>query len=90
MENKPKTEILEYNVNWNSIKRACMRTIGKDAGDKEPPKSWKKKILICRHSPIRKGWITWKWSDIPYAISTHCLSKCGYAGMHGKINLVNL
>lgn len=66
-----KTEILEYNVNWNSIKRACMRTIGKDAGDKEPPKTWKKKILICRHSPIRKGWITWKWSDIPYAISTH-------------------
>ena len=72
MENKPKTEIIEYNVNWNSIKRACMRTIGKDAGDKEPPKSWKKKILICRHSPIRKGWITWKWSNIPYAISTHC------------------
>lgn len=66
-----KTEILEYNVNWNSIKRACMRTIGKDAGDKEPPETWKKKILICRHSPIRKGWITWKWSDIPYAISTH-------------------
>ena len=41
-----KTEILEYNVNWNSIKRACMRTIGKDAGDKEPPETWKKKILI--------------------------------------------
>lgn len=69
--NKPKTEILEYNVNWNSIKRACMRTIGKEAGDKEPPKAWKRKLLICRHSPIRKGWITWKWSDIPYAISTH-------------------
>jgi hypothetical protein len=69
--NKPKTEILEYNVNWNIIKRACMRTIGKEAGDKEPPKAWKRKLLICRHSPIRKGWITWKWSDIPYAISTH-------------------
>lgn len=49
-----KTEILEYNVNWNSIKRACMRTIGKDAGDKEPPETWKKKILICRHSPNKK------------------------------------
>lgn len=69
--NKPKTELLEFNVNWNSIKRACMRTIGKEAGDKEPPKEWKRKLLICRHSPIRKGWITWKWSDIPYAISTH-------------------
>ena len=69
--NKPKTELLEFNVNWNSIRRACMRTIGKEAGDKEPPKEWKRKLLICRHSPIRKGWITWKWSDIPYAISTH-------------------
>lgn len=71
MNNTPKTEILEYNVNWNSIKRAAMRTIGKDAGDKEPPELWKKKILICRHSPIRKGWITWKWASIPYSISTH-------------------
>lgn len=68
---KIKTEILEYNVNWNSIKRACMRTIGKEAGDKEPSKAWKRKLLICRHSPIRKGTITWKWPEIPYAISTH-------------------
>lgn len=68
---KIKTEILEYNVNWNSIKRACMRTIGKESGDKEPPKAWKRKLLICRHSPIRKGTITWKWPEIPYAISTH-------------------
>lgn len=68
---KIKTELLEYNVNWNSIKRACMRTIGKEAGDKEPPKSWKRKLLICRHSPLRKGSITWKWPEIPYAISTH-------------------
>lgn len=68
---KIKTEILEYNVNWNSIKRACMRTIGKEAGDKEPSKVWKRKLLICRHSPIRKGTITWKWPEIPYAISTH-------------------
>lgn len=68
---KIKTKLLEFNVNWNSIKRACMRTIGKEAGDKEPPKEWKRKLLICRHSPIRKGWVTWKWPEIPYAISTH-------------------
>lgn len=68
---KIKTELLEYNVNWNSIKRACMRTIGKETGDKEPPKAWKRKLLICRHSPLRKGSITWKWPEIPYAISTH-------------------
>ena len=66
-----KTEILEFNVNWSSIKRACLRTIGKEGGQKEPTKEWKRKLLICRHSPIRKGVITWRWSEIPYSISTH-------------------
>lgn len=30
-----------------------------------------KKLLICRHSPIRRGNISWKWEKNPYAISTH-------------------
>lgn len=68
---KIETVIKKVNVDWKDIKDACRRTIGLDEGDKEPPKAWKRKLLICRHSPIRKGWITWKWSDIPYAISTH-------------------
>lgn len=71
MEDKPKTEILEFNVNWNSIKRACLRTVGKEGGEGEPPEAWKKKLLICRHSPIRKGWITWKWSEIPFFAMGH-------------------
>lgn len=65
-----KTQILEFNVNWDAIKRACMRTIGKEAGV-TPQQEWKRKMLICRHSPIRKGVVTWKWQEIPYAISTH-------------------
>lgn len=68
---KVKTELLEFNVNWNSIKRACLRTIGLEAGDKEPPKAWKRKLLICRHSPIRKGSITWKWPEIPFFAMGH-------------------
>lgn len=66
-----KTEILEFNVNWSSIKRACLRTIGKEGGQKEPTKEWKRKLLICRHSPIRKGVIAWKWSEIPEFVATH-------------------
>jgi hypothetical protein len=27
--NKIETKMLEFNVNWQSIKRGCMRTIGK-------------------------------------------------------------
>ena len=65
------TKITNFNVNWQAIKSACMTTISKQAGDKEPSKEWKRKLLICRHSPIRRGVISWKWENIPYAISTH-------------------
>ena len=68
---KTKTQILEFNVNWNSIKRACMRTIGKEAGNKEPSHEWKRKLLVCQHSPIRKGIITWKWNEIEYFSMAH-------------------
>ena len=63
-------EITNFNVDWMRIKSACMTTISKQAG-KEPSTEWKKKLLICRHSPIRRGIISWKWDQIPYAISTH-------------------
>ena len=67
---KPKATITNFNVNWLSIKSACMTTISKQAG-KEPNQEWKRKLLICQHSPIRRGIVSWKWEQIPYAISTH-------------------
>ena len=48
------TKITNFNVNWQAIKSACMTTISKKAGEKEPPREWKRKLLICRHSPIRR------------------------------------
>ena len=71
MEYNTKVKITDFDVDWKKIKSACMTTISKQAGDKEPPKEWKRKLLICRHSPIRRGVISWKWEQIPYAISTH-------------------
>ena len=71
MEYNTKVKITDFDVDWKKIKSACMTTISKQAGDKEPPKEWKRKLLICRHSPIRRGTISWKWDEIPYAISTH-------------------
>lgn len=65
------TKIMEVTGTWKQVKRVCMTTIGKDAGDGEPSSEWKKKILLCQHSPIRKIRINWKWDSIPYAISTH-------------------
>lgn len=65
-----KARITNFNVNWKDIKSACMTTVSKQAG-KEPNSEWKRKLLLCQHSPIRRGIISWKWDEIPYCISTH-------------------
>ena len=64
-------KITYFNIDWMKIKSGCMTTISKDAGTKEPSQEWKRKLLLCEHSPIRRGEISWKWEAIPYAISTH-------------------
>ena len=64
-------KIREFKVDWLKIKSACMKTINKQT-KKIPDKEWRRKLLICEHSPIRRGTISWKWETIPYAISTHC------------------
>lgn len=61
-------KITRVDVDWLRIKSACMTTISKQAGC-EPSREWKRKLLICQHSPIRRGVVSWKWEEIPYAIS---------------------
>ena len=67
---KIKARITDFDIDWMKIKSACMTTISKEAG-KEPTQEWKRRLLICEHSPIRRGTISWKFDEIPYCISTH-------------------
>lgn len=68
---KIKARITYFEINWLKIKEACMTTISKEAGPKEPGQEWKRKLLLCEHSPIRRGSVSWKFDSIPYCISTH-------------------
>jgi len=68
---QPKVRITDYDIDWKKIKSACMTTISKQAGPKEPSDEWKRKLLLAEHSPIRRGSIAWKFDEIPYCISTH-------------------
>ncbi len=70
-KNKINVTITDFDINWKKIKSACMTTISKEAGPNEPSHEWKRKLLLCEHSPIRRGTISWKWNEIPYCISTH-------------------
>ena len=49
-----KPVITDFDIDWMKIKSACMTTISKQAGSKEPNEEWKKKLLMCQHSPIKK------------------------------------
>lgn len=56
---------------WRDVADAARTTIRKDAGDKEPSSSWKKRILLAEHSPIRQLIFKWKWVNLKYWVSVH-------------------
>lgn len=65
-----KTKIINFNIDWLEIKDACMQTISKQA-KVIPQKEWKKKLLISRHSPLRRSRISWRWEEIPFYVMGH-------------------
>ncbi len=66
-----KTVIKEFNVNWLTIKNACRQTVSMGDSSIEPTEEWKKKLLICRHSPLRIGTVLWKSEDVPFYVMGH-------------------
>lgn len=72
MEDKDKDiEMLNNHGNWLNVKEACRNTIGLEGAGKEPTSIWKKNLLLCEHSPIRKLTFNWKWLRLPYWVSVH-------------------
>ena len=47
------TVTVTQETSWKRALNAARRTIGKEPLDKEPSKSWKAKILLAEHSPIK-------------------------------------
>ena len=62
---------LEQVTPWKRVLNAARRTIGKEPLDKEPSNSWKAKILLAEHSPIRLLEYDWTWGDIMQWVTTH-------------------
>ncbi len=66
-----KIEYLEVKGTWREVADAARTTIGMEKGQKEPGSTWKYKMLLAEHSPIRQLIIKWKWVDLPYWVSVH-------------------
>lgn len=62
---------LEQVTSWKRVLNAARRTIGKDPLEREPSNSWKAKILLAEHSPIRLLEYDWTWENIKQFVTTH-------------------
>lgn len=66
-----KTEIIKVKGDWQEVVDDCRTTVGKDSLGKEPSESFKRRILIAEHSPIRDIIVKWHWRDIKSWITVH-------------------
>lgn len=55
---------------WYQVKKRAMITVNKQKF-KMPDIDWKKKILNCRHSPIRRLFFSFCFENLPSYISVH-------------------
>lgn len=68
---EPYVKILYSRKDWNEVLNACRTTVGKDEIDKQPSATWRKKLLLAEHSPIRKLQITVKCYNVKSWVATH-------------------
>lgn len=61
-----KTEFKEIRDNWKLVKNACRTTVRKKFTETDATETFKKKILISEHTPIRLLEVYWQWDGIPY------------------------
>lgn len=56
---------------WREVADSANTTINKEAGTKEPSSQWKRRMLLCEHSPIRQLLIKCKWYGLKSWVSVH-------------------
>jgi len=66
-----RAEILEIRGDWRQVADAARTTVGMNDGQGEPPYTYRKKLLLAEHSPIRLIEVLWEWERIPYWVMGH-------------------
>lgn len=56
---------------WREVADSANTTVNKEAGEKEPSSKWKRRMLLCEHSPIRQLIVKAKWYDLKSWVSVH-------------------
>lgn len=71
MENKTKVELTNIKGDWQEVVNRARTTVGKEELGKEPSDTFKEKILMAEHSPIRSLIYCFKISNLKSWIATH-------------------
>ena len=58
-------------TSWKRVLNASRATIGKEPIEKEPSDSWKAKMLLAEHSPIRLLEYDFNWNNIRQWVTAH-------------------
>ena len=66
-----KLDHFEQVTSWKRVLNAARRTVGKEYLDKEPSISWKAKVLLAEHSPIRLLEYDFGWKKIRQWVTAH-------------------
>lgn len=64
-------KFLKVKGTWRDVADSARTTIGLDSGTSEPSSQWKRRMLLCEHSPIRQIIIKAKWYDLKSWVSVH-------------------
>ena len=65
-----KTQFNAFVDDWRRVKNHCRTTDNKDFTEKDASETFKKKLLLSEHSPIRLLEFDWSWKGIKYWLST--------------------
>lgn len=65
------TRLINPVADWKRVVNAARRTIGKKPIDKEPSNSWKAKMLLAEHTPIRLLEYDFSWEEIKQWVTVH-------------------
>lgn len=74
-----KTEILKVKGDWQEVVNDCRATVNKPPLGKEPSAEFKRGMMVCEHTPIRRISISFMWKSIAYWVAMHLKTPVWYS-----------
>ena len=74
-----KTKILKIKGDWQEVVDDCRASVNKPPLGKEPSAEFKRGMMVCEHTPIRRISISFLWEGIAYWVAMHFKTPTWYS-----------